>query len=204
MASEYSDGSDGFSLSVLLNRGIYQNRNTVPRGVCNFYDMLYIDDSLLQAVLLLITSCAIYFYPTTIVKEYNGTLYKLGDTNYFQDIKMSMDGNIAKGLFKGDQFEGTFYVGDKKLPKIKMRFDAADRTNLYYFEEGIGEFRAYGDFISKDMKQEFTILVFEKESNGSSWSSKDSYMISAPAESRIEALKISNKLLEDLLGGSLR
>lgn len=156
------------------------------------------------AVILLISFCAIYFYPRSILKEYSGILYKLDDTNYFQDVKISINGNISKSLFKGDQFEGTIYVGDKKLPKIRMRFDASGRANLYYFEESIGEFRAYGDLISKDMKQEFTIIVFKKENGGSSWSSKDGYMISAPADSRNEALEISNKLLENTLGGRLK
>lgn len=74
-----------------------------------------------------------------------------------------------------------------------MRFDDFGRGNLFYYDENVGEYRSYGDLISNNMKDEFTIIALKKneeKSGSSSWSGKDGLMISAPASSRNEALGI--------------
>ena len=158
-------------------------------------------------VIILFISGVIYFYPREISKDFSGIMYRLGDTNYLENMNVSIQGNISKGLLKGDKFEGAIFIGDKKLTKISMRFDDFGRGNLFYYDENVGDYKSYGDLISNNMRDEFTIIVLEenKEKRGSSsWSSKDGLMISAPASSRNEALGISNKLMKDILVNELK
>ncbi len=154
-------------------------------------------------IILLIASVAFYFYPRDISLQYDGIMYRLGDAKDSQTIKISINGYISKGLFKGDTFDGTISIGDWQLPKIHMRFDKFDRGNVFYFDESLGEYRAYGDMISRDIRKELTITVLEKDKEndgGSSWSSGNGLMISAPASNRKDALEISNRLMKDILG----
>lgn len=158
-------------------------------------------------IIILFILGVIYFYPREISKDFNGIMYRLGDANYLENVKISIQGNISKGLLKGDKFEGDILIGDEKLTKISMKFDDFDRGNLFYYDENVGEYRTYGDLISNNMKNEFTIIVLEEneeKSGSSSWSGKDGLMISAPASSRDEALDISNKLMKEILVNELK
>ncbi|MPN04255.1 hypothetical protein SDC9_151491 [bioreactor metagenome] len=158
-------------------------------------------------IVILFISGVIYFYPREISKDFNGIMYRLGYTNYLENVKVSIQGNISKGLLKGDKFEGAIQIGDKKLTKISMRFDDFGRGNLFYYDESVGDYKSYGDLISNNMKDQFTIIVLEEneeKSGSSSWSSKDGLMISVLASSRNEALDISNKLMKDILVNELK
>ena len=111
------------------------------------------------SIIILIISVVIYFYPRKINKEYNGIMYRAGDINYSENIKVKISGYFTKGLFKGDKYEGVIIIGDKQLNKVNMRFDKFHRGNLYYYGENSGDFRSYGDLISSNIKVEFTICV---------------------------------------------
>lgn len=148
-----------------------------------------------------------YFYPRKVTIEHDGVIYRLGNSNYSEDIKVSINGYISKRVFKGDKFQGFINVGDKRLSKINMTFDNFGRGILFCYDESIGEFKSYGDLISDNMKEEFTIIVLdenEQKNRGSSWSSEDGLMISAPAKDRNDALNISNKLMKDILVKELK
>lgn len=151
---------------------------------------------------ILIVLVAVYSFPRKIYREYSGVMYRTGDTTYSEKVKVKIDGYLSKGLLKGDKFKGAITIGDKQLTKINMGFDKLHRGSLFYYDENRGDYRLYGDLISSNMEDEFTICVLEenKQKNGSSsWSSKDGLMVSAPANLRNEALDISNTLMEDIL-----
>jgi len=153
-------------------------------------------------IILFIIFGIIYFYPRKISGEYNAIMYRLGDSNYSENIKVSINGYLSKGLLKGDNFEGNVTIGDNKLSKINMRFDNFRRGLLSCYVESIGDYTSYGDMYSDKMMKEFTICVLEEDKQrkgGKTWSGTDGLMISAPASNRAEALEISNKLMKDIL-----
>lgn len=153
---------------------------------------------------LVIALCIFYFYPKNLNKEYNAIKYRLGDSSDSENIKISIDGYISKRLFRGDRFRGSINIGGKQLKEIDLRFDSTRRATIYYMDAGSDSYYTYGTMVSNNMKDSFTILIFEadekeKASAGSSWSSKDGLMISAPANNRSEALDISNRLMKGSL-----
>lgn len=165
----------------------------------NKYKKLIIITFIITFIFLIIFYC----YPRKLYSECSGIIYRLGDSNYSDDIKINLDGYYSKGLFTGDIFEGAITIGEKKLTKINMKFDKFKRGHLFCYDENIGEYISYGDLFSNNRMKDFTIIVIEKDgkSKGSgSWTGKDGLMISAPANNRDEALEISNKLMKDVLG----
>ncbi len=152
--------------------------------------------------IILFVSSVIYFYPKKLRLDYNGIIYRLGDSNYSEKIKVSINGYLSKGLIRGDKFQGILIIGDKQLSKINIRFDSADKDDLLYFDENTGDFTSYGQIYSSDIKKGLTISVFEQcgqKEGVRRWSSKDGLIISAPANNRNEALDISNKLMKGIL-----
>lgn len=153
-------------------------------------------------IVLFIMISIIYFYPRKISREYNGLMYRLGDSDYSESIKISIDGYLSKGIIKGDKFAGMINIGDVQLQKIKMRFDNVGRGVIFYYEESTGMYNSYGDMFTANQLKEFTICVLEDDeqrSGGKSWIEKDGLMISAAADNRVEALEISNRLMRDVL-----
>lgn len=151
-------------------------------------------------ILLIILSVisVTYFYPRKFNKEYSGVVYRLGDNAYSENIKISFDGYLSKRLFKGDKFQGVIIIGDKKLTKINMHFDSSNIAHIYYYDENSSTDEFYGDIVSSNIKDSFTIRVCEVDNNsGSTWSIENGLMVSAPANSRNEALDISKSILRD-------
>ncbi len=128
-------------------------------------------------------------------------MYRLGDSNYSENIKMEINGYFSKGLLKGDKFEGYISIGDNELSKINMRFDKFNRGLLFCFDENVGDYTSYGDMFSDQMMKEFTICILEEDKQtkgGKTWSPIEGLMISAPASNRVEAIEISEKLMKDV------
>ena len=149
----------------------------------------------------------IYYYPRKLINEYSGVTYRLGDHNYMEYIKININGHYSRGIIKGDKFEGSMTIGDKQLSKINLRFDEFGRGLLFFYDESTGDYHSYGDIFTKNGMNEITICVLEEDDlrkGGQTWSSKYGLMISAPAESRVEAIEISNQLMTDVLHGELR
>lgn len=151
--------------------------------------------------LLIVVLFFLFFYPRKLNKVYNGVRYRLGTSEKVEDVELSIDGYLSKGLFKGDKFRGTITIGEKQLSKLDMRFDKRGSTVLFYYDDKTGDYIAYGTIFTNDLKKEFTITVLEKDDQEGQklWSGKEGLMISAPANNREEALALSNKLMDEVL-----
>lgn len=157
--------------------------------------------------ILLIVLSVLYFYPRKFNRKYSGVAYRLGDSAYSENIKISFDGYLSKRLFKGDKFQGEINIGDKKLIRIILKFSSSnspygeDSAHIDYYDESLEAYKNYGAIVARNIKDEFTICVLEADKDnkgGSSWSSKNGLMVSAPASSRSEALDISKSILGDM------
>ncbi|MDF2801885.1 MAG: hypothetical protein K0S61_1788 [Anaerocolumna sp.] len=152
-------------------------------------------------VALLITLSIIYFYPKRLNSEYSGVMYRIGDSKYSENIKILIDGYYSKGLLKGDKFKGVITIGEKQFTRLDMRFNSG-RELLSFYNEEKGDYISYGDMFINNKLEEFSICILEEDGagkGGKSWSAKDGLMISAPVNSRDEAVKLSNSLLKDYL-----
>lgn len=158
-------------------------------------------------VILLVAIVILYCYPRKFNKVYSGVIYRLGDMTYSENIKISFDGYFSKQLLKGDKFEGKISIGAKKLNNASMQFinssDSPYKENyatIDDYDENSGSYISFGNIVSKNIKNGFTICVYEndKDNKGSkTWSVTDGLMISAPANSRSEALEISKNILRN-------
>ncbi len=102
----------------------------------------------LAVVTLLITLSIIYIYPRKLNREYSGMMYRIGNSNYMENIKVIIDGYYSKGLLKGDKFEGTIIIGEKHLTKLNMRFDRFGGGFILYYDEAIEEYISYGNIFT--------------------------------------------------------
>lgn len=156
-----------------------------------------------STIFVIITLSVLYFYPKKLNREYSAVMYRIGDSNYAENTRILIDGYLSKGIFKGDRFQGTMTVGDKQFTKIDMRFDSLGRSQLSYFDEGMGDYISYGTLYTKNKMKELSISVYEDDRSnkgGKSWSSSDGLLICAPANNRDEAVKLTNNLMNHVLG----
>ncbi len=148
----------------------------------------------------------IYFWyrvPWGFHKEFEGIYYKPGDPSFSEKVTILFDGYLQRGIWQDDKFEGTLRIGDQDmLGKLEIPDDEAAylmyRENYYTFD-------SYGTMYTKDIKKGFTILVYKQDEtnqNHSGWTVEDGYVISAPADNRSEALKLSRDLASEWLEGS--
>ena len=73
-----------------------------------------------------------------------------------------------------------------------------------YFKNGKPETDSYGIiFANKDFNK-VTIGEFREDHNGKAWTGRDGWMITGPANSKSEALIISNKLMKKILRNKLK
>lgn len=149
-------------------------------------------------IAMLFIASVFYSFPRVLDKEYNGIMYRLGDSNYSEIVKIKIDGYYSKGLLSQDMFKGSIIIGDKELSRIDMTFDKFGMGLLFSYYEG--EYRSYGSLHLSKNKNELTICVFEEglEKGGKSWSANDGLMISAPASNREEAVEITKVLMKDI------
>lgn len=143
----------------------------------------------------------VYLYyrtPKYVRLEHQGIYYQLGNPDMAEEITIIFDGDLTRGLWLEDSFEGTITIGDKVLKQVNMRLFKNSQNPIVYFDDETRDYATYGSLFSKDIKKNFTISVFQydKEDDSDGWSSADGYMISSPAKDRKEALELSNQLLE--------
>jgi len=83
-----------------------------------------------------------------------------------------------------------------------IHFDKNEYGSYKYIkidEDGERQVLMHGDIFIKDKFSKLTMTIFEKsdsDSSRSGWNGKRGLMISAPAETRKEALDISNSLMK--------
>lgn len=143
----------------------------------------------------------VYLYyrtPKFVRLEHQGIYYQLGNPDMAEEVTVIFDGNLTRGLWLEDAFEGTITIGDKVLKQVNMRLPKSSQSPIVYFDDETKDYVTYGSLYSKDIKKDFTISVFQydEEEDSDGWSSADGYMISAPAKDRKEALELSNRLME--------
>lgn len=147
------------------------------------------------ALLLLGT---LYLYPKKFNNSYNALTYRLGDKTYSENIQINIEGWLSNRFFRSPSFKGTIFIGDKKLSNTSLKFNKGNYADILYFDEASGEYRSYGFMVTKNIRKQFTVGISEAKNSDDSakhWSSKDGLILSAPANNRDEALRITKDLM---------
>jgi hypothetical protein len=188
----------------------------VRRGV-----IVTITRKLLISVLIVILALIIYViwytFPKKIDLHVEGIKYQLGDEHkeMAKPITVHIEGKMEKSLNGVTSFKGTIDFEGEQIPV------PADQRELYItlgkdgqglivyadYSEAKPWVYSYGVIYTKDFNK-VAFAVYKRNdadanSTGGGWSSGDGLMIAAPAMDRIEALDVSNELMEEhLLDGS--
>ncbi|WP_427339642.1 hypothetical protein [Caloranaerobacter sp. DY30410] len=154
---------------------------------------------ILACLIIVIAFYVFYTFPRKYNIVFQGIKYRLGDTLYQEDIEVRIKGWYTKKIFSGNQFKGEICLGDEKLLNVNLELNKYNSDILMGYKEEIDEFRMYGKIYLSNTLDKITILLFEPDDKGDyskgHWSSKNGFMISAPAESREEAISLSKELI---------
>ena len=164
----------------------------------------------------LITASFFYLKPKKVTNTVDGIIYKLGedDRSMEQPVTIHIDGELRKNLKGARTFTGYIDIEGDELPvpdeyrslKLKFRETGVAEMLYVYNENGTPKHYPYGSiYINKNFSR-FTIMkneITKTPSNQTvgSWSGEDGTMISAPAHTRVEALQITNELMEEYSDG---
>ncbi|MBD7969308.1 hypothetical protein [Paenibacillus gallinarum] len=181
-----------------------------------------------MGILIILTTIAIVLvinlYPKEVNIDEQGIKYRLGKEQKGSEqlVAVKIEGKLYKRISGERRFEGTIDIEGEEIPvppdlrKLDIligndgwgaitypyftsskKNDVVDRTNIH----------PYGSlFINSDFSK-VTILLSDQNGNesdgniGESWNNENGYMITAPASNRVEAIRLSNDLMEQFLQG---
>jgi hypothetical protein len=147
-------------------------------------------------IIILIGGYFYYTFPQRINLTYNGIKYKIGNQQQQEQVKISITGFYYNKFFTKDCFEGSINIDNEGYPRLKLLVGEELQMISYRDHEGDGKVHTYGEiFIGRNFK-DLTICVQDGQ-NG--WNRKNGLMVSAPAKNRVEAVKISNRLMKNVL-----
>ncbi|WP_097026366.1 hypothetical protein [Clostridium peptidivorans] len=94
-------------------------------------------------------------------------------------------------------FEGDLYINNDILKNIKLEFDKFNNSPIRYDDKKSNTLTTYGYIIISDNMDKLTILVAEKDINNDSksWHYENGLIISAPTDTKENAIKIADQLL---------
>lgn len=172
--------------------------------------------NIIHAVMMLFLAAAgwlaVEMLPKRINYELDGIKYQLGAGNetLAEPVKVRIDGYLNKSLtgalsFKGEiDLEGYPPPVPEENRRLSISFDKRHSGLVVYHTVKDGNLIGYSLgilHINDDMSQVSVSLYKEdpKDPSRKSWSGDDGLMISAPAQSREEALDLSNELMRPML-----
>lgn len=181
-------------------------------------------------IILILIAIAVFvginLSPKDVHISAQGFKYKLGNGNTESGkiVNVNVEGKLHKSLTGKRTFKGTLNIEGEDIPvpadqrqlNMPISQDGWGVISYPYFEykrasDGSPEavnnthIYQYGSlFINSDFSKVTILVSDQKESDGSgasSWSAEDGQMITAPASSRSEAIRLSNELMKDFLKG---
>lgn len=154
----------------------------------------------LYIFLLILLAGVMYFYytkPNICSKSYEGIRCRINNESYKENVTIKLDGKYTKKPFSYDVFEGDLYINDDILKNVKLEFDKFNNSPIRYDDKKSNTLTTYGYIMISDNMDKLTILVVEKDINNDSksWHYENGLIISAPTDTKENAIKIADQLL---------
>ncbi|MEH6939729.1 hypothetical protein V7056_18080 [Bacillus sp. JJ664] len=171
--------------------------------------------SCLVLVVLITFGFSFYkFVPMKVNESLKGVEYQLGTGNdKANSVTIKIKGKLhqsflGKRTFKGSiDVKGANYSFPNKDRKLEIDFDQNGMgTMVYgYVKNGEPHINSYGIlFANKDFSK-VTFEEFREDKNGNQgWSGENGWMVTGPANSKSEALIISNELMKKVLHSKIK
>ncbi|MEH7349362.1 hypothetical protein [Gottfriedia acidiceleris] len=154
-----------------------------------------------------------YFIPKNVNKSINGVEYQLGsDHDQVNSVTIKIKGKLHQSLLGKRKFvglidvKGANYPNPNKDRKLEIAFDQNGMGTIeyVYFKNGHPKIDSYGILFANNDFKKVTIGEYRENHDGKSWSGKDGWMITGTANSKSEALIISNELMKKFLHNNLK
>ncbi|MFF2875019.1 hypothetical protein ACFVR2_01725 [Gottfriedia sp. NPDC057991] len=169
--------------------------------------------SILLIFLVAIGFGVYYFIPKTVNESIKGVEYQLGSGHdQVNAVTIKIKGKLHHSLLGKRRFIGSIDVKGANYPnpnkdrKLEIAFDQNGMGIIEYgyFKNGHPKIDSYGIiFANKDFNK-VTIEELREDHNGKGWSGKDGWVVTGPANSKSEALIITNELMKKVLHNKLK
>lgn len=166
-------------------------------------------------IILVVVAGAIIFYmlPRNVSRQLTGVEYQLGTSrNKVVPVKITLHGKLERTLNGHLIYHGSFIVTGGTIPNsdnqraADIHFDSNGQGIIvygYWTKTGTPVNHVYGAMFMTDAFKTVTIEAFTPAgSNNKGWNEGDGFMITAPARTRSQALRISNRLMKEILDGT--
>lgn len=146
----------------------------------------------------------IYTLPYRFLRELPAVEYRLGRSEEITAYPLRIEGTIQRRFFDHKRFRGTIWLGDKALTDLDFLLRESGEL-LMARDAETGQREQFGAIYMKDSMGRITIAVLEPvrmfgiESSEKFWNQETGKMISAPADSREAALRLTNEIMAPLL-----
>lgn len=132
-----------------------------------------------------------YTFPKIINVTLNGVSYKINNKQQQEQITIKINGSYGKRILKKDLFVGSITIGNLRCDGVEI--SVGDKSHwLSYIDKNTKHVKTYGEIFTDNTFTKFTISVVGEVG-------EDGIMISAPAKDRVNAVKISNELMKNVL-----
>ncbi|KAB8135731.1 hypothetical protein F9U64_10675 [Gracilibacillus oryzae] len=160
-------------------------------------------------LLVCIVMVAFWFYtPKKINRTINGLAYQLGNEEKIERVEIIITGEQRYTLTGKRRFFGTLDIKGEEIPvpqnerEITLNFELGNYSPIYYFYstrvngDYTPQIHNYGTiYTNKDLSQ-LTIMKLKHEGDNGWWNGSEGLMVTAPAQTRKEAMELSDKLIK--------
>lgn len=161
---------------------------------------------LLAIIVAGLITWAIYSWPVKMDQTINGITYRCGELDSSEKMTLVLDGHYYRHIFKSDEYIGKIYIKEMELKDginkqniANISFSMKIGGGLYYQdfgnESGSG-YTFFGHVLLNPNGPEVVITV-QDESGG--WNSEDGIVFAAPASDRLQAISLTNELMDAVL-----
>ncbi|WP_028612564.1 hypothetical protein [Paenibacillus harenae] len=165
------------------------------------------------AILIIVGGVAFYYVPRDIDFDAQGVKYRLGKENRGTEelVRIRIQGKLYRSWLGDQTFNGIVDIEGEELPvpenqrqlTIPLDNNRSGWVVYHYVEDAHPKHYSYGMIYTTDDFRKVTISIHEQSGQDESkgWNGEDGYMLSTPASSREEALRISNELMSEFWQG---
>lgn len=129
-----------------------------------------------------------------------GVQCRIGDKEYTEDVSIKIKGTYNNYLFKNDTFRGTISISNYDFTSdgsdVSLEFNRGSAFLVYNkINDGKSDMNPFGILCcTPDFKQLLICVSEPVEKDSKSWSTEKGLFISAPAETRSQALETARQL----------
>jgi len=145
-----------------------------------------------------------YTLPRRSAMVLHGIEYRLGEYESHKPVNVHIEGTFQRRFLAHSRFRGTMTIDGRILKDMDMTLNP-DGSLMMYRNVETEKMERYGALYSDGSLTSFTIAVLEPivlfgfASDDTYWDPANGLMISVPANTREEALQITNDLLAHLV-----